>query len=300
MTRCLLALGSNVGDREATLRSALVQIDALPDLHLLRHSQCHCYPAIGGPAGQGEYVNAAALLETKTPPLVLLAELQDIEARHGRQRDERWGPRPLDLDLLLYGNEVSETEMLTLPHPRMSFRRFVLEPAAEVAGRMIHPVIGWNIERLLLHLDAARDEAALLSPSAGRRRTMVEWLVGRFGAQVVDRPTFATAEQLWPGAVTSWLRFPATSGESAPHDGQRRGLRYAAAAFPKLTLLLDGRDETGRVTPANWSAIVRRPGRGPTLRLQTSDPRVIETEIAAAIGSVWPDLGRSAANRLQS
>jgi len=299
MTKCLLSLGSNVGDRQATLRAALGEIDALPDVRLLRHSQWHRSAAIGGPPEQGEFVNAAASLETKTPPLVLLAELQDIEARHGRQRGERWGPRPLDLDLLLYGHEVSETELLTLPHPRMSFRRFVLEPAAEVAGKMIHPVIGWNIERLLLHLDAARDEAAVLSPSAALRRVAVDWLARRFGAQEIERPAFATAEQLWPSTVTSWLQFSAKP-RGGKHVLRRRGLRYAAAAFPKLTILLDARDEAGGVTAASWSAVVRRPGRGPTLRLQTSDSQEIQAEMAAAIESVWPDLGSTTGYRLES
>ena len=97
---------------------------------------------------------------------------KDIESRHGRQPAERWAPRTLDIDMLLYDNEVIETTMLTLPHPRMTFRRFVLEPAAEIAPRMLHPIIGWPVERLLLHLDAASDQAALVSPSEALRRKL--------------------------------------------------------------------------------------------------------------------------------
>ena len=94
---------------------------------------------IGGPAGQEPFLNAAALLETSLPPAELLARLQRIELHLGRTRETRWAARTLDLDLLLYDNLVLNTPYLTLPHPRMAFRRFVLEPAAEVAPEMAHP-----------------------------------------------------------------------------------------------------------------------------------------------------------------
>ena len=114
---------------------------------------------IGGPAGQGEFLNGAALVDTTIAPLILLKELQQIEERLGRKPAERWAARPIDIDMLLYDREVMEMEMITLPHPRLTFRRFVLQPAAEVAPKMLHPVIGWPVERLLLHLDNASDIA---------------------------------------------------------------------------------------------------------------------------------------------
>ena len=73
--------------------------------------------------------------------------------------------------MLLYGNDVSETQMLIVPHPRLTFRKFVLEPAAEIAPKMLHPVIGWPIERLLMHLNAASDQLAIVSPSEPLRGT---------------------------------------------------------------------------------------------------------------------------------
>ena len=94
-------------------------------------------------------MNAAALLETDLPPAALLAALQDIERRLGRIRAERWGPRTIDLDLLLYDQLELETPELILPHPRMSFRRFVLGPAAEIAAEMAHPVCGNTIGGLV-------------------------------------------------------------------------------------------------------------------------------------------------------
>ena len=299
MATCLLGLGSNVGDREATLDAALAQIDALPDVRLKRRSEWHRFRPLGGPPDQAEFINAAAVVETSVPPLTLLDELQDIELRHGRQRGERWAPRTLDIDVLLYGNEVSEHQMLTLPHPRMSFRRFVLQPAAEVAPRMLHPVIGWPVERLLLHLDAARDQAAILSPSESFRVEVATRLAERFGAEIVERPQFATADQLWPTNVTTWLAINPPSSRSSPAAIERAGVPYAAAAFPKLTILLDANSEARGAAKTQWSTIVRKPGRGPTLRLQITDQAAIQEEVLAAIESVWPDLGPASANRLE-
>lgn len=284
MTACLLCLGSNLGDRETTLRAALTEITALPDVQLVEHSSWHMSRPIGGPTGQGEFLNAAAIIETTIPPLTLLDELQDIESRYGREPGDRWAARTLDIDILLYGNEVTETPALTLPHPRMSFRRFVLEPADQIAPKMLHPIIGWPIERLLLHLNMANDRAALVSPSADVRSRLSRALVDKFKAQIVDRPEFATAEHHWPTDWTTWLALKEAESDSAADAPA--GLPYAAAAFPKLSILIDSEF----AMPANklrWSTLVRQPGRGPTLRLQTSDSSTTEAEAFAAIEAVW-------------
>src|SRR5258708_7844231 len=136
MVTCLLGLGSNVGDREATLLAALADIKALPDVQIVQHSKWYQSRPVGGPPDQGEFLNAAAVIETTIAPLLLLDELGKLESRLGRQPGERWSARTIDLDILLYGNEVAETAMLTLPHPRMSFLRFVLEPAAVIPPRL--------------------------------------------------------------------------------------------------------------------------------------------------------------------
>jgi len=289
MATALLGLGSNLGDREATLRAAVAAIDALPDVRVSRTSAFHRSRPVGGPAGQGEFLNAAATIETKTPPLRLLAELQDIESRLGRRATTvRWAARPLDIDLLLYGAEVIETPMLTLPHPRLTFRRFVLAPAVEVAARMLHPVIGWPLERLLLHLNAAADLVAIVSPSEKHRRHFGDIIVKRFQVRPATGPSFANAEQFWPVALTAWLQLHATSPASGPRAG-KSSLPYAAAAFPKLTILLDDGSSDSDIPKSQWSALVRRPGRGPTLRLQAIEAATFEAEIVAAIESVWPE-----------
>jgi 2-amino-4-hydroxy-6-hydroxymethyldihydropteridine diphosphokinase len=287
MTNCLLGLGSNLGDREATLRAALADITALPDVQVVQHSKSYRSQPVGGPPEQGEFLNAAAVIETSIPPLLLLDELGKLESRLGRRPAERWSARTIDIDILLYGNEVAETAMLTLPHPRMSFRRFVLEPAAEIAPRMLHPTIGWPVERLLLHLNAAGDQVAIVSPSAEMRRRSTIFISERLGASEVHPPTFTTAEHHWPSSWTTWLAISSSSQESKSTDAAPSRLPYAAAAFPKLTILIDG----PFAKPADklqWSTLVRQPGRGPTLRLQTSDAAEIDAEAIAAIAAVWP------------
>lgn len=129
-----VALGSNRGDRAATLRSALAALGALPRTRLLAGAT-PIETAPVGPVPQGPYLNSAALLETALTPRELLDALLEIERAHGRRRtrERRWGPRTLDLDLLTHGQAVIDEPGLTLPHPRLRERRFVLEPLAEIA-----------------------------------------------------------------------------------------------------------------------------------------------------------------------
>lgn len=300
MPTCLLGLGSNVGDSEATLRAAVADITALPDVQLVRHSAWHRTRPVGGPPDQADYINGAVVVETTIAPLTLLAELQQIETRHGRVRRERWSPRTLDIDVLLYGNGVSETAMLTLPHPRLTFRKFVLEPAAEVAPKMLHPVIGWPIERFLLHLEWASDSVALVSPSEALREKVAGLLSERCGARPIARPEFETADHHWPALWTTWLELPAQTPHQPPSAGKQSELPYAAAAFPKLSVLLDADVAHRGADKLQWSTLVRQPGRGPTLRLQSSNTQEIEADVLAAVDAVWPDLGPASANRLES
>ena len=145
-----IALGSNLGDRAATLFAALRDLDASPGIDVARVSQL-IETAPEGPPGQGPYLNGAAELRTVLSARALLDRLVEIELRHGRDRVSgvRNGPRTLDLDLLLYGAAVIDEPGLVVPHPRMHLRRFVLEPLAEIAGPARHARLGASVQSLL-------------------------------------------------------------------------------------------------------------------------------------------------------
>jgi 2-amino-4-hydroxy-6-hydroxymethyldihydropteridine diphosphokinase len=162
MPTCLIALGSNLGDRQTALHAALAKFDAIPLTRVVRASSVREFAPVGGPSGQSDFLNAAALLDTQLSPLELHEQLLQIEIQHGRKRGERWAARTLDLDLLLVDSQVIDTPALVVPHPRMSFRPFVLEPAAEIAGEMVVPTIGWSIRALLEHLNTENDRIAIL------------------------------------------------------------------------------------------------------------------------------------------
>lgn len=150
-----IGLGGNVGDVAATLRDALAALDALPGTRLLRASRFYRTPAWGVEA-QPDFINAAAVVETTLAPRALLDALLAIERGHGRERaadGSRWGPRTLDLDLLLYGDAVIDEPRLAVPHPQMHLRAFVLVPLAEVAPGAEVPGRG-RVDALLAGLDA--------------------------------------------------------------------------------------------------------------------------------------------------
>ncbi|MGB5464587.1 MAG: 2-amino-4-hydroxy-6-hydroxymethyldihydropteridine diphosphokinase [Sedimenticolaceae bacterium] len=136
-----VGLGSNLGKPVAQVREAMRELDELP--HTRRISQSRLYHSSPlGPAGQPPYVNAVAMLHTTLDPGALLAGLHDIEQRHGRLRNERWGPRTLDLDLLLYGDQQIETPRLRVPHPELHRRDFVLVPLFDIAPDLYLPGLG--------------------------------------------------------------------------------------------------------------------------------------------------------------
>jgi 2-amino-4-hydroxy-6-hydroxymethyldihydropteridine diphosphokinase len=185
MATALIALGSNLGDRQRKLDDAVAQLGNTPNVVVLATSRWRETKPVGGPEGQAAFLNGAALLGTSLTPQQLHAVLQQIETAAGRTREGRWAPRTLDLDLLLYDDQVIDTPELTVPHPRMAFRRFVLERAAEIGPDMRHPTIGWTIEKLTDHVTCAENRyfAAIAGPIlAGKTelaRMVAEAIKGR-------------------------------------------------------------------------------------------------------------------------
>lgn len=152
--RACIGLGGNIGDVEATLRSAFDAIAALPGTRLAARSRLYRTPA-WGVESQPDFINAAALVETTLGPQALLDALLEIERMHGRVRaadGSRWGPRTLDLDLLLHGDAVIDSPGLVLPHPQLHLRAFVLVPLADVAPDALVPGHG-RVSALLQALD---------------------------------------------------------------------------------------------------------------------------------------------------
>ena len=146
--KAFIGLGSNRGEREAMIREALEALAALPQTELLRASSLYDTEPVGD-VDQPNFLNAVAQLDTDLPPRQLLWNLLLIEKRLGRERTRPWGPRTIDLDLLLSGDEVIEDDDLRVPHPEMIRRAFVLVPLVELDPILVHPGTG---ETMLSHL----------------------------------------------------------------------------------------------------------------------------------------------------
>lgn len=146
MARAFIGMGTNLGRRERNLWRALDELDDLPVTAVATVSAFHETAAVGPP--QPDFLNAAAELSTWLEPLDLLRELLGVEDRMGRVRTERWGPRTIDLDLLLYDDLVLDLPDLKVPHPLLHERSFVLAPLVEIAPDVLHPVLKKTVAEL--------------------------------------------------------------------------------------------------------------------------------------------------------
>lgn len=151
-TTAYIGIGSNLGDREINLRRALAMLVETPGLEVRRISPMIDNPAVGGPEDAPRFLNAAVEVVTTLAAPALMRRLLDIEQAMGRVRREKWEPRVIDLDLLLFGSSIISTHSLIVPHPLMHERRFVLEPLAAIAPKAVHPALNMTVEGMLDHL----------------------------------------------------------------------------------------------------------------------------------------------------
>jgi 2-amino-4-hydroxy-6-hydroxymethyldihydropteridine diphosphokinase len=234
-----IALGSNLGDRQSFLDRAIQWLREQPGIAVTRISSFHETAPVGGPPGQGSYLNAAAELQTDLKPDELLQVLLDVERRLGRVRREHHGPRTIDLDLLLYGDEVRTDADLTLPHPRMDERSFVLGPLAEIAPQAVHPILRRTVRELSEAVQGRK------SPQPGRelagRRALVTGSTSGIGRAIALELAAAGADVLIHG------RRSRPAAEAVALAVRQNGVRSAA-------LLADLRDaeECRRLVPAAW------------------------------------------------
>ena len=147
-----IGFGSNIGDRLAHIQNAIHALAETEGITLQKISSVYQTDPVGYET-QAQFLNGVAAIETHLPPLSLLRTLKDIEASVGRQHRIRWGPREIDLDILIYGDMCLQTEQLVIPHPEMHRRRFVLVPLVEVAPALVHPVLKETVQALLERLD---------------------------------------------------------------------------------------------------------------------------------------------------
>lgn len=199
MTYAFIALGSNLGDRDDNLRQALTLLRQINGVGVTRVSPVYETRPVGGPLGQGPYLNAVAEICTEVAAQDLLNRLLAIENNLGRVRQERDGPRTIDLDLLLYDDLVCDDERLVVPHPRLHERLFVLQPLAQLAPGLIHPVLKRTVAELLAELQGLQ----LYSRAPGRelagRRALVTGSTSGIGRAIALELAAAGADTIVHG-----------------------------------------------------------------------------------------------------
>jgi 2-amino-4-hydroxy-6-hydroxymethyldihydropteridine diphosphokinase len=283
----LIGLGSNLGDRRSALDAAVAALGATPGIKSRAVSSYHETRPIGGPSGQGAYLNAAALVETDLDPGNLLGVLHGIEREMGRVRAARWGERTLDLDLLLYGDRVirtcatsnraivGHTPQLWVPHPRFAVRRFVLAPAVEIAPDLVDPITGRSIAQLLANLDR---RPSMIAIHAGLRDSLtdpdfddrvVEQLAEKLGAESIRSP----GVELAPGdpsrtpaeAMDEWL-------QSRVRELDRK--RWTAASLGERWLVC-----------GYWFDALASPSRFEPAAILAAHRQIVEPTFVVALGA---------------
>lgn len=248
MPDCLVSFGSNLGDREKTIREALSLLQAIPECECSAVSSLIETLPVGGEEGQEAFLNGVVRFDCELSAEELHERLRLIERKLGRERHERWSARTLDLDLIAYGDSIIDEEELRVPHPRMSFRSFVLKPACEVSPDWVHPELGATLSEL--------DETLLNGQN-------VVQVLGEIGPLV-------RVELSLMG-----LKVPVLS---QLQKNQTDNLINASSTTGKPRLLID----------ASLSGPRARFLGGPRLSLADCPTESWRTEVRAALECVWP------------
>jgi 2-amino-4-hydroxy-6-hydroxymethyldihydropteridine diphosphokinase len=184
MAHCLISFGANIGNPLKTILAAAEQLQ-----HILcrsdqpfQLSRCFRTPPVGGPSGQPPFVNAVAALTTCCSPWEVWHAIRHVEHELGRERNQRWEARRIDLDILIYGEQRIWTPHLKIPHPRMCMRRFILLPAMDVAPKWIDPVTGWTIEQLAENVRHGAGNFVLIAEPTGSASITLAEAARRTGA----------------------------------------------------------------------------------------------------------------------
>lgn len=292
MVEALVSLGSNQGDRRALLAAAVEALDATEGCRVCKVSRWMATVPIGGPGGQAEFLNGAARLETTLSAENLLQRLHEIEAAQGRERTVRWGPRTLDLDLLLYGNAQIDMANLAVPHGGLEYRRFVLQPAVEVAADMVHPRLGWTLAQLLEHLETSPPWLAVAAEDESRSLAFIEQL-----AQASPIPlTVCTADEAAAAARAFVANMTGTSGTAGEHTtvgSVRRPTRFWISVLPGELIDRTGHEVAGAPplpVPRLTFAVDRPPlAWAPGLSLATAELVHAVQQAVAAIEASLPE-----------
>ena len=271
MARCLISFGANIGHSADTISQAVDQLRSRLSNGLKQFEMSRLFrtPAVGGPAGQPPFINAVAALEVeRLSAWDMWRAVRDVEQALGRVRIERWEARRIDLDVLLFEDEIIWTQSFKLPHPRMVMRRFILEPALDVAAQWREPVSAMTIDELARRLRSGASSIALVADNLLQAQGLLE------RAAAVSRSIWQTPRVIAPapttnavgprGALASAAAFT-VKPTVAPTDARWLGLVPAQALrsatsvqlepSPKLVFVLA---EAVQATDAAWEDVHRR------------------------------------------
>lgn len=296
MSLVLLALGSNLGDRSANLRMAVARLAEHPRVAVRATSDWQATNPAGGSAGQGEFLNGATLVETSLAPEELLDWTQEVERRGGRVREAVWGPRTIDIDLLLIEGRSWKSERLEVPHRRSSFRCFMIEPACQLAPDWIHPHVGWSLARLATFLRTAPLYVAVTGSSRSRRESLIAAALERVTARWIqggEVSSRAAAVRLLNEATENPVDEPLVSDfwcEEWPEEATGAVKGPSPRVAPKLVVYLedvDGSRQDGGSEKVNEQrrlrGAVESPGHGPWLVLESRDEARHVDELVGAL-----------------